>query len=129
MLSSKLQRISLLQLRTMCQSLNNWKVNMLYDSECPLCMHEIRFLEKRNTKGLVKFTDIARRDYDPSQNGDIDYETGMKKIHAVLDTGEVVAGVAVFRHVYDAVGLGWMWRVTTLPGVSLVAEQVRLSSD
>ena len=87
-------------------------------------MHEIRFLEKRNGKGLVKFTDIAQSDYDPSVNGGVDYETGMKKIHAVLDTGEVVAGVAVFRHVYDVVGLGWVWRVTTWPGVSWVAEQV-----
>ena len=23
-----------------------WKINMLYDSECPLCMHEVKFLEK-----------------------------------------------------------------------------------
>ena len=100
-----------------------WKVNMLYDSECPLSMHEIRFLEKRDKKGLVKFTDISSPDYKPEDNGDVDYETGMKKIYAVLDTGEIVSGVAVFRHVYSAVGLGWVWHVTTWPGVSWLAER------
>ena len=124
LLATKLQRISMIQLRRMCQTVKQWKVNMLYDSECPLCMHEIRFLEKRDKHGLVKFTDIADSGYDPDENGGVDYETGMKKIHAVLDTGEVISGVAVFRHVYSAVGLGWVWHVTTWPGVSWAAEHV-----
>ena len=101
-----------------------WKINMLYDSECPLCMHEIKFLEKRNSGGLVKFTDIADPGYDPRANGGVDYETGMRRIYAVRDTGEVISGVAVFRAVYEAVGLGWVWRVTAWPGVAAVAEHV-----
>ena len=115
---------SLRLVRLMSQSRQSWKVNMLYDSECPLCMHEINFLERRNKAGLVNFTDIASPDYDPADNGGVDYERGMKKIHAVLETGEVVAGVAVFREVYQAVGLGWVWAVTRLPGVSWAAERV-----
>merc|ERR1712226_1274413 len=103
-------------------SKQKWRINMLYDSECPLCMHEIKFLEKRDKAGLVKFTDIAKSDYDPAENGGVDYETGMRKIHAVLETGQVVAGVTVFREVYKAVGLGWVWAVTRVPGVSWAAE-------
>ena len=101
-----------------------WRINMLYDSECPLCMHEIKFLERRDYKGLVKFTDLADPEYKPEQNGDVDYETGMRRMHAVLDTGEVISGVAVFREVYSAVGLGWVWRVTSVPGVASVAERL-----
>lgn len=97
---------------------------MLYDSQCPLCMHEVRFLERRNTAGLVKFTDIASPDYNPTDNGSVDYERGMKVIHAVLETGEVVEGVAVFRHVYSAVGLGWVWALTQLPGLGWAADQI-----
>ena len=107
----------------MSQTSHRWRVNMLYDSQCPLCMHEINFLERRNTAGLVKFTDIASPGYKPQDNGGVDYEAGMKKIHAVLDTGEVVEGVSVFREVYTAVGLGWVWAITRLPGVSWVAER------
>jgi len=97
---------------------------MLYDSECPLCMHEIRFLEKRNSKGLVKFTDIADPTYKPEENGGVDYEKGMKVIHAVMDDGSVIAGVPVFREVYKAVGLGWVFKVTEVPVVGKVAEEV-----
>ena len=114
--------------RTMMRGLANssrkWKVNMLYDSQCPLCMHEVRFLERRNTAGLVKFTDIASPDYSPAENGGVDYERGMKVIHAVLDTGEVVEGMAVFRQVYSAVGLGWVWAITRLPGLGWAADLV-----
>ena len=101
-----------------------WRINMLYDSECPLCMHEIKFLEKRDKKGLVKFTDLADPAYKPEHNGHVDYETGMRRMHAVLDTGEVISGVAVFREVYNAVGLGWVWRLTSVPGLSSVAERL-----
>ena len=96
---------------------------MLYDSQCPLCMHEVKFLERRNNAGLVKFTDIASPDYNPADNGEVDYERGMKVIHAVLDSGEVVEGVAVFRHVYSALGLGWVWALTRLPGIGWVADR------
>ena len=78
---------------------------MLYDSQCPLCMHEINFLERRNTAGLVKFTDIASPGYKPEDNGGVDYEAGMKKIHAVLDTGEVLAQHAMHGEDYG-IGVG-----------------------
>jgi len=104
--------------RLCSSSVGGWKINMLYDSECPLCMHEVNFLKKRDRRGLVKFTDIADINYDPHKNGGVNYEAGMKKIHAVTETGEVIAGMEVFREVYKAVGLGWVWRFTQLPGFS-----------
>ena len=70
---------------------------MLYDSECPLCMHEINFLEKRNKAGLVKFTDIADPNYKPEGNGNISYEEGMKRIHAVKADGSVISGQIFFN--------------------------------
>ena len=39
----------------------------------------------------------------------------MKKIHAITATGDVVVGMEVFRQVYEAVGLGWVWRFTQWP--------------
>ena len=102
---------------------HRWKVNMLYDSECPLCMHEVRFLERRNKAGLVKFTDIADPEYRPDENGNVGYEEGMERIHAVLDDGRVISGVPVFHEVYSAVGLWWVFAMTQVPGVAWVLER------
>ena len=105
----------------------SWKVNMLYDSECPLCMHEVRFLQKRDLKrgtSSVKFTDICDHDYDPALNGHVTYEEGMKKIHAVLPDGTVIKGLAVFEAVYDAVGLGWIYSFAKIPFLFRFGEKV-----
>ena len=32
--------------------------DLLYDSECPICMMEVRFLEKRDIDGKIRFTDL-----------------------------------------------------------------------
>jgi predicted DCC family thiol-disulfide oxidoreductase YuxK len=70
-----------------------WKVNLLYDSDCPLCLKEVRFLQKRDTAGVIKYTDLAGADYDESSaaNGKIGFEEGMRYIHAVTREGEVRA--------------------------------------
>lgn len=93
-----------------------WKVNLLYDGECPLCLREVNFLQKKDAgRDVIKFTDIAEPDYDPAQNGGVDFETAMGRIHAVRADGTVIQGVEVFRQVYDALGLGWMYAPTKWP--------------
>ncbi len=93
-----------------------WKVNLLYDGECPLCLREVNFLQKKDAgRGIVKFTDIAELDYDPAQNGGVDFETAMGRIHAVRTDGTVIEGVEVFRQVYDALGTGWLYAPTKWP--------------
>ena len=53
-----------------------WKVNLLYDGECPLCLREVNFLRKKDAgRGLVKFTDIADLNYSAEKNGGVDFET------------------------------------------------------
>jgi predicted DCC family thiol-disulfide oxidoreductase YuxK len=38
----------------------SWKIKLLYDGECPLCVREVNFLTKRDAgRGLVSFVDIA----------------------------------------------------------------------
>jgi len=101
-----------------------WKVNMLYDSECPLCVHEVKFLEKRDRNSYVKFTDINALDYDPALNGHVTYEEGMKKIHAVLTDGTVINGVPAFEKIYDIIGLGWVYGFTKIPVLLRLSEAV-----
>lgn len=101
----------------------SWKIKLLYDGECPLCVREVNFLTKRNAgRGLVAFVDIAADDYTPLLHGGVDYETAMGRIHAVLPDGTLVQNVEVFRRVYETLGMGWVYAATKLPIVGAIAN-------
>ena len=101
-------------------------IDVLYDGECPLCMHEINWLSRRNkNRGDVPmvFTDISRPDYDPSAHAGVTYEEGMKVMHVVKD-GRVYKGVESFQVMYEAVGLGFVVRGLASPSLKMVADRV-----
>ncbi|CAK9254547.1 unnamed protein product [Sphagnum jensenii] len=92
---------------------SNWKIKMLYDGDCPLCMREVNMLKERNqTYGTIAFVNIGTDDYSPEQNNGIDYETAMGRIHAICRDGTVLTNVAAFRALYEEVGLGWVYAIT-----------------
>lgn len=103
----------------------DWKINLLYDGDCPLCLREVNFLQKKDAgRGLVKFTDIADINYRAEENGGVDFETAMGRIHAVRADGTVVKNVAVFREVYNALGIGWMYAPTKWPVVGAMIDKI-----
>lgn len=103
----------------------SWQIKLLYDSACPLCLREVNFLQKRDAgRGLVAFVDIADLDYAPEDNGNIDFETAMGTIHALLPDGTVMVGVPVFRKVYEALGMGWVYAITKLPIIGPIADLI-----
>ncbi|MFK8182782.1 MAG: thiol-disulfide oxidoreductase DCC family protein [Phormidesmis sp.] len=102
-----------------------WKLNLLFDGDCPLCLREVNFLQKKDAgRGLIKFTDIADLNYDPAANGGVDFETAMGRIHAVRADGTLVKNVAVFQEVYGALGIGWLYAPTKWPIVSTVVNKL-----
>lgn len=101
----------------------NWKIKLLYDGECPLCLREVNFLRNRDAgRGLVAFVDIASDDYTPEANGGVDFATAMGRIHAVLPDGTVIQNIEVFRRVYEVLGMGWIYAITKLPIVGAIAD-------
>lgn len=101
----------------------DWKIKLLYDGECPLCVREVNFLTKKDAgRGIVKFVDIASLDYDPQANGGIDFATAMGTIHAVLPDGKIIRNVEVFRQVYEYLGMGWVYAITKLKVVGAIAD-------
>ncbi|MEM8805026.1 MAG: DUF393 domain-containing protein [Cyanobacteria bacterium P01_G01_bin.38] len=93
-----------------------WQIKLLYDGECPLCMREVNFLQKRDAgRGLVAFVDIADDGYSSEANGGVDFETAMGRIHAVLPDDRVICDVAAFRRVYEILGMGWLYAPTKWP--------------
>lgn len=101
----------------------SWQIKLLYDSECPLCMREVNFLRRRDAgRGLVAFVNIADDRYSPDENGGVDFETAMGRIHAILADGTVIKDVEVFRRVYEILGMGWIYAVTKLPLIGAIAD-------
>jgi predicted DCC family thiol-disulfide oxidoreductase YuxK len=102
-----------------------WKIKLLYDGLCPLCMREVNFLQKRDAgRGIVAFVDIADLDYDPAEHGGVEFAEAMGRIHAVLPDGTVIRDVAVFRRVYEELGMGWIYAATKWPAVEAIAHQL-----
>ena len=111
-------------LETFTQS-PSWKIKLLYDGECPLCLREVNFLTKRDAgRGLVAFVDIAEENYNPQENGGVSYEDAMGRIHAVLLDGTIVKNLEVFRRVYETLGIGWVYSVTKLPVIGLIVDSL-----
>ncbi|CAN1179804.1 Uncharacterized protein At5g50100, chloroplastic [Linum perenne] len=104
---------------------DDWKIKMLYDGDCPLCMREVDMLRERNKSyGTIKFVDISSDDYSPEENQGLDYETAMGRIHAVMADGTVVTDVEAFRRLYEQVGLGWVYAITKYEPIGKVADAV-----
>ncbi|MBD2465786.1 DUF393 domain-containing protein [Oscillatoria sp. FACHB-1407] len=102
---------------------STWKIKLLYDGACPLCLREVNFLRRRDAgRGLVAFIDIAEDDYSPEANGGVDFETAMGRIHAVLPDGTVIKNVEVFRQVYEVLGMGWVYAITKIPVIGFIAD-------
>lgn len=70
-----------------------WKIRMLYDGDCPLCLKEVDFLKKRDEGvGNIDFVDISSPDYLAQNNAGIDFSTAMGTIHAIRADGSVITG-------------------------------------
>lgn len=101
----------------------SWKIKLLYDGDCPLCLREVNFLTKKDAgRGLVAFVDVAADDYSAAANGGIDFETAMGRIHAVLPDGSSVKNVEVFRRIYETLGMGWVYAATKWPVIGPIVD-------
>lgn len=97
-------------------------VEVFYDGECPLCLREIRMLQYFDRKrGLIAFTDIAAPGFYAGVYGKSTAEF-MGSIQGRDAQGEWIEGVEVFRQLYDAVGFGFLVRMTRLPGVRTLLD-------
>jgi len=97
-------------------------IDLLYDSECPICQMEVDFLKKRDINHRIRFTDLSSPDYNPADHGNVKFEDGMRKIRAILPDKTVVTGVEVFRQTYKSIGLGWVFAATSLPVIGQAAD-------
>ena len=104
---------------------DHWQIKLLYDGDCPLCLREVTFLQKKDAgRGLVQFVDIASDAYMPEEHGGVDFETAMGRIHAVLADGTVIKNVEVFRRIYSTLGIGWIYAPTRWPIIGPIIDKI-----
>lgn len=98
--------------------MSDWKVEVFFDGDCPLCMREIRMLRSLDKKhGHIRFTDITAPGFDAGVYG-MTHNDFMARIQGRTGDGEWIEGVEVFRQLYSAVGFSPIVSLTRLPGVS-----------
>ena len=97
---------------------NQWRVEVFYDGDCPLCLKEIQMIQWMDRKKhRIRFTDIAAEDFDAEALGTT-FEDLMARIQGRLQDGTWIEGVEVFRQLYGAVGFGPIVWLTRIPGIS-----------
>ena len=101
----------------------SWKIKLLYDGECPLCLREVNFLQKQDAgRGLVAFVDIAAENYNPAERGGIAFAAAMGRTYDGLDDGTTIQNVEVFPQVYDILAIGSIYSATKWSIIGLLVD-------
>jgi predicted DCC family thiol-disulfide oxidoreductase YuxK len=89
---------------------------VFFDGDCPLCLKEIQMLRRLDRKNnRIRFTDIAEPGFNPEAETGLPMEELMAEIYGRMPNGELVRGMEVFRQLYGAVGLGFVFAPTKWP--------------
>ena len=92
---------------------------VFYDGDCPLCIKEIRMLQWMDRKNSrIAFTDIADPAFNAEEVTGKSHDELMAEIYGRLPSGELVTGMEVFRQLYGAVGLGFLFAPTAWPVIA-----------
>lgn len=93
--------------------MSSYPLTVFFDGACPICDREIALMRRLDRHRLLIFCDFSRPDYDATSIGVSPDELG-RIIHARWVDGGMITGVDVFRAMWEAVGLGFLARLTRL---------------
>ena len=94
--------------------MRDYPLTLFYDAACPVCSLEMDHLRERDVGGRLVFVDIGAPGFDATAHG-ATLQAMNAEIHARRPDGSMLKGVEVLRLAYDAVGLGWVLRVSAWP--------------
>lgn len=92
---------------------NNYPLTLFYDGDCPVCRHEMRALQRRDSARRLRFENV--RDIGFEAPAQTTLNAMLTSIHSRTAEGRITAGVETLRLAYRAVGLGWLVAPTTWP--------------
>lgn len=99
-----------------------YPLTVLYDGACPICAREMAFMQRLDSKRRLRFCDLSAPDSDITAIG-IPVSELSAVIHAQWGDGSVIRGVEVFRAIWQAVGLGFLTRMSRLPVIDPLVVQ------
>ncbi len=78
----------------------NARVTVWYDSACPLCLREIRFMRRLDRRDAVRFVDVHEGEGCPLAPEEL-----LARFHAQEAGGPIVSGAAAFAALWRAIPL------------------------
>ena len=99
----------------------NDQVEIFYDSLCPVCRREVGFLQRRDKNGNLRLIDIAAPDFDPVRYG-LELSDFIARMYVRDEQGVLRHGLDSFPVMWGAVGLGWVWSWTGIPGLRQLGQ-------
>ncbi len=98
------------------------KVTVLYDSLCPVCKREIKFLQMVGRGNGLRLIDIADPKFRPDDFG-LTMEQCIGSLRGFDVDGRPIKGMDTIRAMYDAVGLGILMRWTKWPIAASLSDR------
>lgn len=96
-----------------------YPLNVYFDGDCPICRREIDLMKMLNRKERLQFIDFATPAYRPTDHGLNQCDLG-RVIHARWSDETIITGVEVFREMWEAVGLGFLSRLSRQPMINRI---------
>lgn len=94
---------------------SDFDVELFFDGDCPLCMREVRLLQRLDKHERLRLTDLTTA--SPEQTQGRSHRELMERMHGRLPDGAWIDGVEVFRRAYAAVGFRWLVAATRIAGI------------
>lgn len=95
-------------------------LSIFYDSQCPLCVMEMRSLKARDLNGLISLEDIWQEDFS-QRFPHIDPAAANQILHAIDDKGRLLLGLDVTAEAWALVGIN-RYRILRWPIVKFLAD-------
>ncbi len=101
------------------------KLTIFYDSQCPLCLAEMRQLKTNNKAGRLEFANINDEDFN-QRYPHINKVQANKILHGQLDSGEVLLGLDVTYRAWSMVGKHKWLVLLRWPVLRIIADSIYL---
>ncbi len=91
----------------------SYPLTVFFDGACPICDREIALMKWLDRRRQLEFCDFSSQEYNAASSGFAAEDLGTV-IHARWSDGSIITGVEVFRAMWEAVGLGFLARLSRL---------------
>jgi len=100
--------------------MDRYPLAVFYDGACPICAREIALMRRLDRHGRLAFFDFSSPDYDVATTG-LAVADLSAVIHARWSDGMLITGVDAFRAMWEAVGLGFVAKLSRLSFIDPIA--------